>query len=327
MAKLTLSFKDRKLKVFALDAGDCLIGRDPQCAVVIDSLAIEPEHARIHTDGDTCTIEAANEQCAVSVNNEDLSGAQTLEDGDLIRIGKHSLSFSAESESTPIETRVTRLPSVGWIQIQNGTHLGRIIRLDKAFTRVGKPDGDLAVIAHRDDGYYLSALQGDDAPRVNDQSIGEASRKLDNGDHISIGELKVQFFADSHAARDSDTPPTEQDEGRQRRFSRIPFNVSATLMNDAGTWETRLLDVSLHGALIKAPASFESTPEQLYRLAIHLEGGPDICMDVAIAHSENEELGLHCKDIDVESITHLRRLVELNLGDQELLERELSALG
>ena len=50
-------------------------------------------------------------------------------------------------------------------------------------------------------------------------------------------------------------------------------------------------------------------------------------MDVEIAHRENDELGLNCKDIDVDSITHLRRLVELNLGDPELLERELSALG
>ena len=50
-------------------------------------------------------------------------------------------------------------------------------------------------------------------------------------------------------------------------------------------------------------------------------------MDVWVAHEENKELGLKCKDIDVDSITHLRRLIELNLGDPDLLERELSALG
>jgi len=31
--------------------------------------------------------------------------------------------------------------------------------------------------------------------------------------------------------------------------------------------------------------------------------------------------------IDLDSISHLRRLVELNLGDEALLERELAALG
>ena len=36
--------------------------------------------------------------------------------------------------------------------------------------------------------------------------------------------------------------------------------------------------------------------------------------------------GLHCLAIDIDSVTHLRRLVELNLGDPALLEREVSAL-
>jgi hypothetical protein len=50
-------------------------------------------------------------------------------------------------------------------------------------------------------------------------------------------------------------------------------------------------------------------------------------MDVTVAHCESEHVGFHCDHIDIDSITHLRRLVELNLGDPELLERELSALG
>ncbi|HXK57002.1 MAG TPA: PilZ domain-containing protein, partial [Gammaproteobacteria bacterium] len=38
-------------------------------------------------------------------------------------------------------------------------------------------------------------------------------------------------------------------------------------------------------------------------------------------------LGLRCVSIDMESIGHLRRLVELNLGDAELLHRDLESLG
>jgi hypothetical protein len=38
-------------------------------------------------------------------------------------------------------------------------------------------------------------------------------------------------------------------------------------------------------------------------------------------------VGLHCRHIDIESLAHLRRLIELNLGDPALLERELAALG
>jgi hypothetical protein len=44
------------------------------------------------------------------------------------------------------------------------------------------------------------------------------------------------------------------------------------------------------------------------------------------SHTRGQNAGLLCLDIDIDSVTHLRRLVELNLGDSDLLERELSAL-
>jgi len=327
MAKLTLSFKDRKLKVFALQSGDCLIGRESDCNIPIDSLAIEPHHARVRPVGEGFIVEPMGDTTQVRVNEQTITEAQPLKAGDQIQIGKHTLRFSEESDVIGQSSVVTRMPTVGWIQIQSGSHLGRTIRINKAFTRIGKADVDLSVIAHRDQGYYLSHLHGDNTPQINHQDIGEESCKLQNGDHITVGELKLQFFTDAIAVQNSEVAVTEQEQEQQRQFSRIPFDVSVTLQTEQQSWETDLIDISLHGALIKAPRTFEVDQEQLYQLAIHLEGGLDICMDVLIAHHENEGLGLHCKDIDVDSITHLRRLIELNLGNPALLERELSALG
>lgn len=326
MAKLTLSFKDRKLKVVALPAGDCVIGRDPDCTIVIDSLAVAPQHAHIRYQDGNYSVEPASTNCELSVGQNPVSTAQPLSTGDVIHVGKHSLKFSDDNEGVAIAAAVTPLSSTSWLQILNGSHMGRIIRLNKAFTRIGKPHGELAVIAHRDDGHYLSALQGEPGPRVNDQPIGDGSHKLHDQDKIDIGELQVQFFSDDRNTQESYLPPSKQTQTEQRKFSRIPFEVSATLHTEQQSWETRLLDISLHGALIKEPAAFEVSEKNSYRLVVHLEGGPDICMDVEVTHRENAELGLSCKDIDVDSITHLRRLVELNLGDPDLLERELSAL-
>ena len=325
MAKLTLSFKDRKLKVFALQDTDCLIGREPGCTVQIDSLAIAPRHACIRHSGEDFVIEPLDANNAVKVNGQTISEAHALREGDSIQIGKHTLVYSVENAGTVPETSVANVPASGWMQIQSGNHLGRIIRLEKAFTRIGKPDVNLAVIAHREDGYHLSHLQGEQATQLNKQAIGDDTRSLQNGDHICVGELQLQYFADVMAVQGSEITPTERDE--QRQFSRIPFDVPVTLTLGTQAWETGLIDISLHGALIQAPQNFTADPGQDYRLAVHLEGGPDICMDVQVAHQEKEELGLNCKDIDVDSITHLRRLVELNLGDPDLLERELSSLG
>ncbi len=325
MAKLTLSFKDRKLRVFVLQNSDCLIGREPDCTLQIDSLAVEPRHARVLRHGEDFTIEPVDTNSTIKVNNQSISEACTLMDGDHIQVGKHTLVYSAATDGTIPDTSVAKVPATGWMQIQNGSHLGRIIRLEKAFTRIGKPDGNLAVITHREDGYHLSHLQGEQVTQLNNQIIGNDTRALQNGDQISVGELQLQYFIDSAAVQDSAVKPAEQEE--QRQFSRIPFDVPVTLTLGQQVWETGLIDISLHGALIKAPPDFGPDPQQDYRLVVHLQGGPDICMDVQLAHQENEELGLRCKDIDVDSITHLRRLVELNLGDPELLERELSSLG
>ena len=157
--------------------------------------------------------------------------------------------------------------------------------------------------------------------------MAKRATSCSNGDQITIGELELQFFADAITVQNSEVRVTEQEQEQQRQFSRIPFDVSVTLQTEQQSWETDLIDISLHGALIKAPGLSKPTRQQLYQLAIHLEGGLHICMDVLIVHHENEGLGLHCKNIDVDSISHLRRLIELNLGNPELLERELSALG
>jgi pSer/pThr/pTyr-binding forkhead associated (FHA) protein len=328
MAKLTLSFRDRKLKVFTLGPDETLIGREPDCAIVIDSLAVEPRHARICGDAGDYTISPFSAGTPLSVNDQTVTETHVLQEGDTIRIGKHTLHYSPESTAQPATAAASKTSSYGWLQILGGPHLGRSIRLDKAFTRIGKPSENLAVIARRDDGYYLSQLQGEHALLVNDTSIGDQSRKLVNGDSITVGSLQVQFFHDEIAGQASAPETSAPRHGEQRRFSRIPFDVAATLSGGGRTWETDLLDISLHGALIRMPQDFQhGAADQVYTLAVHLEGGPDICMDVIIAHREEDELGLDCHDIDLDSITHLRRLVELNLGDPELLERELSALG
>jgi hypothetical protein len=50
-------------------------------------------------------------------------------------------------------------------------------------------------------------------------------------------------------------------------------------------------------------------------------------MKVRCRHAERGQIGFECEHIDIDSISNLRRLVELNLGDAELLERQLGALG
>lgn len=113
----------------------------------------------------------------------------------------------------------------------------------------------------------------------------------------------------------------------RRRFQRIAFHRPATLAARGARATCEVLDVSLNGALLEVPADFAGRGGDLARLEIRLAPrGAVIAMEGEIVHRAADRVGLRCESIDLESIQHLRRLVELNLGDDALLRRELSAL-
>ena len=112
----------------------------------------------------------------------------------------------------------------------------------------------------------------------------------------------------------------------RRRFSRIAFHRPSELDAQGERVSCELLDVSLKGALVEVPASAGARVGDAATLTIRLAGDAAIRMSGNLAHREGVQVGLRCVEIDLDSIAHLRRLVELNLGDEDLLERELSSL-
>lgn len=113
----------------------------------------------------------------------------------------------------------------------------------------------------------------------------------------------------------------------KRHFSRILFDATCTLHQGEREWSAELLDISLRGILIKCPDLSKANLDKPFEAIIALsEAGESIIMSLKLAHQESTHLGFECEYIDIDSITHLKRLIELNLGNPELLNRELSAL-
>lgn len=111
----------------------------------------------------------------------------------------------------------------------------------------------------------------------------------------------------------------------QRRFKRIPFDSKVRIVSEVSA---QLIDISLKGALLTKPSDWSGAPNQPITIVVALGAdGAAIRMEGHVAHVENSRVGVVCDHIDLESITHLRRLVELNTGDVELLQRELPELG
>jgi pSer/pThr/pTyr-binding forkhead associated (FHA) protein len=102
MPTLKLNFKDKSLGDYQLQKGFSLtIGRRKNNDVVIDNLAVSSHHAKIDSVGDGFVLIDLKSKNGSFVN-EELINAHWLKQGDVISIGKHSLTFCySEDEDMP----------------------------------------------------------------------------------------------------------------------------------------------------------------------------------------------------------------------------------
>ena len=112
----------------------------------------------------------------------------------------------------------------------------------------------------------------------------------------------------------------------KRHFHRVGHDAAANLTTPDGARACTVEDLSLKGCMVRLAEEWPVDPALTYRLSIHLTYAIHIDMEVALAHQEGIHAGFRCVSIDADSIGQLRRLVELNLGDNALLERDLHEL-
>lgn len=114
----------------------------------------------------------------------------------------------------------------------------------------------------------------------------------------------------------------------KRHYSRIPFECDGiTITTGDSTWQTELIDICLNGALLVRPEGWNPAIGSDCRVDIRLNDDVVITMmQASVAHNHHDRVGIRSEVIDLDSISHLRRLVELNLGDPELVHRELAEL-
>jgi hypothetical protein len=113
---------------------------------------------------------------------------------------------------------------------------------------------------------------------------------------------------------------------QRRNFQRVPFDAETRVSQGDNSWAVELIDVSLNGILFRQPSDWSINPGQPLNIRMHLGENSHINMKAQLSHNTKTEVGCQCLHIDLDSITLLKRLIELNLGSNELLERELSAL-
>ena len=229
MAKLILSMDGLVLKEIPLNRERMTIGRRPNNDIQIDNLAISGEHAAVVTILNDSFLEDLNSTNGTLINGQPVK-KHFLKNGDVIELGKYKLKYIAEQAQTvesadyektmvlrpgaAAQLRAGQVPGVGAapaapvapsaveaapvataaIQLLTGANAGRELALTKTLTTLGKPGVQVAVIAKRPHGFFLTHVEGAQFPVVNGQAIDAQARQLNDHDVIEIAGVKMEFF-------------------------------------------------------------------------------------------------------------------------------------
>lgn len=112
----------------------------------------------------------------------------------------------------------------------------------------------------------------------------------------------------------------------ERRFRRVPFVTAVELVAGQQRHLCQLLDIALKGALVACADPPALPLGARASLIIPLPDSPIVLeFDAELVHREGDHLGVMFLHEDLQTLTHLRTLLELNTGDPEGVRSELLA--
>jgi FHA domain len=170
------------------------IGRRPYNDIALDDLTVSGEHAVILKMGDFRVIRDLKSRNGTLLNGR-LVAEQALQDGDVIDIGIYRLKFVLARPSRDAEDASREAPATNaaLIETLNGPQAGTQLRLERAITSIGNTGTQVAVVARRRNGYYVTHLEGMSFPLVNGESIGLMAFPLAQNDLIELGGTMMRF--------------------------------------------------------------------------------------------------------------------------------------
>jgi pSer/pThr/pTyr-binding forkhead associated (FHA) protein len=224
MAKLIIKFNDVVIDQIVLKQGDMNIGRRPGSEILLDNMAVSGNHASIFTIGEDSFVQDLNSTNGTFVNNKRIA-KHHLENGDVVMIGNHSLTYlnekAAKSGADFAKTVIINpqkseemlaqpgkaapapakepAPAVdtrlGSLFILSGANNGKRIDLTSSVTNLGRAGKRAGIISRAGNGRYI-LLPGDNnqAPRLNGVKVSASGEELKNGDVIEAADSRMQFY-------------------------------------------------------------------------------------------------------------------------------------
>ena len=230
MFKLVLALGGKVLNRNEYRQDRVLVGRHPDCDLVIDNLGVSRNHCEIVKEGDFYVLRDLRSNNGTYVNGKRVT-VYNMNDGDEIAIGKFTIGFStpqkAELKAAPEEGKVaggeftmaldrraldqrqrekaSKLKA--YLLIKGPKSKKETIFLDRSIFTIGKKHGcnfkvpgwfvakKHAIIFRDESGFRLVDTSQKSRTYVNDTSIDD--HRLKDGDIIKIGGKKMQFMVGS----------------------------------------------------------------------------------------------------------------------------------
>jgi len=112
----------------------------------------------------------------------------------------------------------------------------------------------------------------------------------------------------------------------KRRRTRVPVRFDVTLTVDGVTVQIETENISLNGLLCRADRRLQAGT--VGRMRITLSPEAVITAEAArIVRSDDEKMAIAFCDMDEESFFHLKRLVQYNTKDAQIIDQELARAG
>jgi pSer/pThr/pTyr-binding forkhead associated (FHA) protein len=83
---------------------------------------------------------------------------------------------------------------VAVVQILTGPNAGKELELVKNLTTLGKPGLQVAVLARRPHGFFITHVEGASFPLLNGQPLNEQPHQLKDHDLIDLAGVKMEFY-------------------------------------------------------------------------------------------------------------------------------------
>jgi len=221
MAKLKLLYEGAQQGEYQIEPGATLtIGRRDSNDVIIENLVVSGSHAKLDALEEGFLLTDLRSKNGTFVNEAPIN-SHWLQDGDVVRIGKHTLQLVVDEEEAfaldvdddmdqtmvfgtgefkPPAPQQQAPAMLTFLKGGQGDHF-----LTKKLTKIGKDySNDIvisgftvgqtaATVSKLPEGYFISYVSGMSKPKVNGKAVTD-SRKLEEFDEIEIGSAKLQFI-------------------------------------------------------------------------------------------------------------------------------------